>query len=398
MKILYLRTVPWFNLTAGGSVGHTSGVINSLDKLVELDVISNDKLFGVKKEIKIITPLLKFLPVFGEFFFNLGLIRKVKDVKSYNYIYQRHSGESFIGAYLSKKYGVPLVLEFNSFEAWKLKNWGKKGSAVFMFANFVFRRLLKLPLVSRVEKYTLKNATYIVVVSDVLKNDLINNGVDAKKILVNPNGVDETIYHPALNAPELKVEVAGDKKNVIGFIGTFGQWHGSLILAKAIDDLYKLFPERLNDTQFLLIGEGNQLPEVKTIVKESGFEKNVTFTGKVLQSKGPEYLSLCNVLLSPHIPNPDGTEFFGSPTKLFEYMAMGKAIVASNLNQIGEILDDENTALLIEANDSKLLASSINKLVLDDGLQNKLGMNARTEALKNYSWDRHVERLLDFIK
>ncbi|NQX96930.1 MAG: glycosyltransferase family 4 protein [Flavobacteriales bacterium] len=398
MKIIYLRTVPWFNLTAGGSVGHTSGVINSLDKVVELDVVSNDKLFGVKKEIKIVSPLLKFLPVFGEFFFNLGLIRKVQNVKSYDYIYQRHSGESFIGAYLSKKYGVPLILEFNSFEAWKLKNWGKKGSAIFMFANFIYRRILKLPLVSRVEKYTLKNATYIVVVSDVLKTDLIKNGIEANKILVNPNGVDETIYHPNLSAPELKTSVAGNKKNVVGFIGTFGQWHGSLILAEAIGELYKLYPERIEDTQFLLIGEGNQLAEVKNIVTESGCNENVTFTGKVLQSRGPEYLSVCNVLLSPHIPNPDGTEFFGSPTKLFEYMAMGKAIVASNLNQIGEVLEDEATALLIEANNPKLLAESINKLILDEGLQKKLGENARTESLKKYSWDRHVERLLEFIK
>ena len=98
------------------------------------------------------------------------------------------------------------------------------------------------------------------------------------------------------------------------------------------------------------------------------------------------------------IPNPDGTEFFGSPTKLFEYMAMGKAIVASDLNQIGEILAHESTALLIEANQPKLLANSINKLVLDEALQKKLGENARKEALQNYSWDRHVERLLEFIK
>jgi glycosyltransferase involved in cell wall biosynthesis len=267
-----------------------------------------------------------------------------------------------------------------------------------MFISFIFRRLLKRPLVSKIENYTLKNATYIVVVSEVLMHDLIKNGIEATKILVNPNGVDERIYHPELSAPKLKKTVAAEKKNVVGFIGTFGQWHGSLILAKAIGEFFNSFPERLKDTQFLLIGEGNQLAEVNEIVKESGFEKNVTFTGKVLQSKGPEYLSVCTILLSPHIPNPDGSDFFGSPTKLFEYMAMGKAIVASDLNQIGEVLSHESTALLVEANEPKLLANSINKLVLDEALQKKLGLNARREALQKYSWDRHVERLLEFIK
>jgi len=398
MKILYLRTVPWFNLKAGGSVGHTSGVINALDKVVDLNVISNDNLFGVKKEISVINPLFKFLPVYGEFLFNLVLKGKVKNVESYDYIYQRHSGESFIGAYLSRKYSVPLILEFNSFEAWKLKNWGKKGSTLFMLFNFIFRRVLKLPLVNGVEQYTLKHATYIVVVSEVLKNELIKQRVVADKILVNPNGVDGEVYHPEIQSATLKTELTRDKENVVGFIGTFGQWHGSLILANAVREFFITYPDRINDTQFLLIGEGNQLDEVKKIIQESGYVENVTYTGRVLQSKGPEYLSVCNILLSPHIPNPDGTAFFGSPTKLFEYMAMGKAIIASDLNQIGEILTNEKTALLIEPNKPKLLASSINKLILNKELKKQLGINARDEVIKKYTWDKHVERLLDFVK
>ena len=48
------------------------------------------------------------------------------------------------------------------------------------------------------------------------------------------------------------------------------------------------------------------------------------------------YPAACDILASPHVPNSDGTPFFGSPTKLFEYMAMGKGIVASDLDQIGE--------------------------------------------------------------
>ena len=54
-------------------------------------------------------------------------------------------------------------------------------------------------------------------------------------------------------------------------------------------------------------------------------------TGLVPQEDGPEHLAACDILASPHVPNADGTPFFGSPTKLFEYMAMGKGIVASNL-------------------------------------------------------------------
>jgi glycosyltransferase involved in cell wall biosynthesis len=395
-KILYLRTTPWFNLKAGGSVGHTSGVINALDKVVDLTVVSNDNLFGVKPNIRIIRPLFKFLPIFGEFLYNIKLIFKLKNVKQYNYIYQRHSAESFIGAYLSKKHHIPLILEFNSFEYWMLKNWGNKGSLIFRSLNFIFKRFFKLPLVRLVENYTLKHANYIVVVSDVLKQSLVDYGVDARKILVNPNGVDTEIYNPSIKAGNLKQELNINKANVIGFIGTFGEWHGSIILAKAIVYLFENYPERIKDTYFLLIGEGNQLQKVKDIINYSNYKNNVTFTGAVHQSKGPEYLATCNVLVSPHIPNPDGTAFFGSPTKLFEYMAMGKAIIASNLNQIGEILDHEKTALLIEPNDEKILAEAINSLINNQNLQETLGINARNEVLKNYTWDKHVEKILDF--
>ena len=57
MKILYLRTLYWFGLKAGGSVGHTAGVINAMDKKVRLSVVSNDELWGVNKEITVVKPI-----------------------------------------------------------------------------------------------------------------------------------------------------------------------------------------------------------------------------------------------------------------------------------------------------------------------------------------------------
>lgn len=397
MKILYLRTLARFNLTSGGSVGHTSGVINAMSKIADLDVVSNDKLTGVNYPIKIYKPFLKFLPVFGEFMFNIRLIFTLKNIKSYSFIYQRHTNESFLGAYYRKKYDVPFILEYNCSEVWTLQNWHKNHNIFLSFLIKIYRNVFKIPLAKTVENYNLKYASYIVVVSDVLKTELLGRGIPEKKIIVNPNGVDIDKYNPNIDNIEVVSKYNLEGKKVIGFIGTFGQWHGGLVMAEAINVFLKKYEKYKENCVFLLIGDGNQLAQVREMVKTATEAGNVIFTGKIIQSLGANYLSSCKILLSPHIPNPDGTEFFGSPTKLFEYMAMGKAIVASDLNQIGKILENEKTALLVEPNNPEQIADSINRLLEDKRLAMKLGENARAAAVDKFSWDKHVNNIFNYI-
>lgn len=111
-----------------------------------------------------------------------------------------------------------------------------------------------------------------------------------------------------------------------------------------------------------------------------------------------DYLAICDILVSPHCPQIDGREFFGSPTKLFEYMAMGKAIVASNLGQIGKVLEDGKTAILVEPGNVDALVNGILKLAKDKNLREKLGKSARKEVIKNYTWRQHTKRILNKLE
>lgn len=395
MKILYLRTVFWFGLKAGGSVGHTSGVINALSKVAKVDVISNDILPGVQKETEIIPPhFLKRIPVLGEILYNYKLVIKLGErVGYYNYIYQRYSGLSFVGAYLSKKNGVSLILEFNSSEVWKIKNWSKQSSLLRTILVTIYKFLI-LPIIARIEEYNLKNSTLIVVVSASLKEILMEKGIAEQKIIVNPNGVDPESYNPLIQANSIAKKYGLENYKVIGFIGSFGQWHGVVEMARAIELFYRLNQNMINEVKSLMIGDGKLLPEAKKIISKSGYQENVIFTGQIHQSEGPKYLAVCDILLSPHIKNPDGSKFFGSPTKLFEYMAMGKAIIASKLDQIGEVLEHDNTAYLVEPGNKNQLADAMQLLIADSELRRKLGKNARAEVLKKYTWQKHVEKIL----
>jgi len=119
--------------------------------------------------------------------------------------------------------------------------------------------------------------------------------------------------------------------------------------------------------------------------------------GRVHQAEAPRHLAACDVLVSPHVPNADGSRFFGSPTKLFEYMAMGRPIVASRLEQIGQALDHEETALLVPPGDSEALVAALRCLLADPALRARLGAAARRAAEARHTWRRHTARIVEAL-
>jgi len=97
------------------------------------------------------------------------------------------------------------------------------------------------------------------------------------------------------------------------------------------------------------------------------------------------------------VPLPDGRPFFGSPTKLFEYMAMGKGIVASRLDQLAEVLTHNNTALLITPGNVDELVDAIHQLAQDQNLRRRLGERARAVAIERHTWQQNAARVLQLV-
>jgi glycosyltransferase involved in cell wall biosynthesis len=147
----------------------------------------------------------------------------------------------------------------------------------------------------------------------------------------------------------------------------------------------------------VLIGDGPLHAEVAADIDRRGLSDRVLLTGVVAHDRAVELLACCDVCVSPHVPNPDGTAFFGSPTKLFEYMGLGRAIVASDLAQIGEVLEDGRTALLTAPGDVQAAASAVVRLLDDDALRTRLGEAALATAVESYTWDAHVRRILQAL-
>jgi glycosyltransferase involved in cell wall biosynthesis len=381
-RMLYLRSQFWFGLTGGGSVGHTSGVIGGLEAAgARVEVVSSDRLHGVEAPIRVVPPEHWFdgaLKEAEELAYNLPFLRAAlttaRDLRP-RAIYQRFTAFNVVGVVLSRLLRVPLVLEFNSSDVWKGRNWGEF-------------RLLGLATLG--ERVNLAGADRIVVVSRVLRDDLVAAGVPERKIVVNPNAVDPARFRPELPSGDARHRLGLNGQTVVGFSGTFGVWHGIPTLAEVLPRVAEARP----DVRFLLIGDGPLRPMLDAVTATAGLEERVVRPGLVPHEQMPELLAACDILLSPHGKQADGREFFGSPTKLYEYMAAGRAIVASRVGQIGDVLRDGETALLIPPDDSSALEGAIVKLVDDRELRDRLGRAARVAAETEHTWRRNAERVL----
>jgi glycosyltransferase involved in cell wall biosynthesis len=413
-RVLYIKGNLSFGFQAGGSIGHVAGVVNALAaSRRQVTVASTEPLGMLRTEARQL--LLKVPAIFGlpfeKSYYSLQrlmaeqLEQEADSAKS-GFIYQRMAPANYVGVHLSHLWNVPLVLEYNGSEIWVSRNWG--------------RRFRYPELAVAAEEVCLRHAHLIVAVSEVLADQLVERGVERERIVWYPNGVDPTMFDPARFSPADRLALRdglGIAANdvVLTFIGTFGQWHGVEVFAQAIRHLVDHHGSWCDASRvrFMLVGDGPKMPVVRRLLGIAPYAPRVTLTGLVPQSEAASYLAISDVVVSPHVKNEDGSRFFGSPTKLFEYMAMGKAIVASDLEQIGTILKagihadrlprdepeggESQPAVLCEPGNVAALSEALRFMVDRPVWRTLLGANARKEVLAKYTWPHHVAAILDGV-
>ncbi len=382
--VVYLRATPGPGTQAGGAASHIKGVVEALESLgARVEVISNDMIAGLdhtEDRFTIIPPQpgggsRALFDIHNNLVFTRGAVPLIEGAQP-DFIYQRYARFSWAGVVASLRTRRPLFLEYNGSEVWVGRNWDRVGS---------------LDLLERYERLNLDAAARIFVVSDVERRNLEARGVAGERIIVNPNGVDVQLFRPSVGGAAARKDlgISGDEV-VAGFVGTFGPWHGVEKLAAAIKTIPPSIPVR-----FVLVGSGSLHAEVEKQLEAETRERRVIFTGAVAHDRVPALLDACDILVAPHVPLADGSDFFGSPTKIFEYMAMGKAIVASRLGQIGEVLVDQETALLVEPGNVAELTAAIMKAIESDSLRTQLGAKAREVAERDHTWQHNAQRVLD---
>ncbi|MBI3787140.1 MAG: glycosyltransferase [Ignavibacteriales bacterium] len=386
-SVLFLRTDLGGAVQAGGSVSHVKGMIQAfMHAGFNIIYISDSPLQNLPSSVKQIQikslPLLDFLDEFQFIHYNLRVIGELgKITRKFQpaLFYQRHSVLNFAGGVVARRFKIPLVLEANDSEVWIKKHWS---------------RLTFEKLAIRCETTALQLADRIAVISEGVREQLSPYNIDEKRYIHNPNGVDPEEFHPDIDGSEVRKQYGFGSEIVVGFIGTFTRWHG----VETLFDAAEIVAKKNFNIRFLFIGEGDLRTKLQQRAEEADLNTACTFTGLIPHHQAAAHLAACDILVSPHLGFEDGTKFFGSPTKLFEYMAMGKAIIASKLEQIGKVITDGANGLHMTPGNAQQLAELILLLARDGTLRKRLGAQARRDVINKFTWDKNVQRILESLK
>jgi len=401
---LYLRTDFWVQFVSGGSYGHTCYVAKELAAKAERFACLLPQRYALLDEMGVTQAVMDAPPnvtnedgIVRASDHYYPIVKAACQLLRPTYIYERLCQGNWVAATLSRELQIPYIVEYN-------------GSEISMQRSFNNSEPFYADVYVKGEEVAFRQAAAISVISEHVKTDLVSRGIDARKILVNPNGADTDRYAPP-SAEEKRAIRRGlgfdDSDCIVGFTGTFGWWHGIDVLSAAIPRICAADPS----VKFLLIGDGTHKAQLDAEVERHELADRVHSAGRVPQQEGARLLKACDIYVSPHSSHMVDQKFFGSPTKVFEYMAMAGGIVASDLEQIGEVLspalrpsDFSRADLAVTAERSVLCApgdvdgfvAAVLGLVRRRDVACALGRNARKAVVDPYSWERHVARLWAF--
>ena len=366
------------------SIQSFPGVKPEEDKEVSLANVQADARAAVRNEehrslLSKLAESSKYAPEvvfeFYEILYNLlVLIRLGKLVNNTKpgLIYERYSMFMVGGILIAKIFRVPVVLEIND------------SALVDRVRPLYLRKLARL-----FEAWAFRNANGLVFISSYFKDQAMENYRDMAPAIVLPNGADTDKFNANLyDREKIRKSLGIEDKMVCGYVGAFVYWHGIDWFANKVIPIIKQHPNLV----LLLVGDGVCYKEIMNQVVENNVEQQVILTGRVDHEKVPYYIAAMDYGILP-----DSNQY-GSPMKLFEFMAMGKAMVSPAFPPIAEVVRDGETGWLFEPGDQQACVDLVLKLAEEEASIKEVGNNAQHYIERNRQWKHNVESVFDLIK
>ncbi|MGD8908636.1 MAG: glycosyltransferase family 4 protein [Chromatiales bacterium] len=286
----------------------------------------------------------------------------------------RHAGNmQFFITIVLLSFFYPIILEINAVSSIESRN------GVSRIKNML-------------ERFTIRRVGHCFAVSSIVKEHIVNYlGVSENKISVVENGVDTDKFDMDKYDPIEKKKLKLDGYFVIGFVGTFKPWHGF----DYVIDLMSSLKSDYSNIKLLAVGDSRERSAYEKKVTEKGLADSFIFAGHVQHDDIPKYVSVMDVTIAPH--DRDSFKsiggFHGSPLKIFEYMAMGKPVIATPIGQIKDIIEDNISGRLIFSDHIDELSKAVVRLYEDEDYRNLLGNNARNVVMEKYTWKMNARKI-----
>lgn len=232
----------------------------------------------------------------------------------------------------------------------------------------------------------------VVAITSYLARDIVDKAsVPARKVRPLHVGVDSEQFE----APAGK----GEARYPLGLRadGKFVVYTGGLREDRGIDILLDVARFLDSDAEFLIVGgRPTEVSELERCLKSKG-TTNVRLYGHVSPARARLFQKAADILVLPQRRSSPHLTYYTSPAKLFEYMACGRPIVASNIPCIRDVLIDNENALLVEHEAQTEWIRAISLLLNDGDLRERLSKQAQSDARK-YTWRSRAEQILNWIR
>ena len=297
------------------------------------------------------------------------LARAAREFKP-DVIYERYNLFLLSGLMLKKRLGLPLLLEVNAPLAQERGQFGGLG----------------LPWLARwAEGVAWRGADFALPVTAVMGQHLTARGVPADRIVVIPNGINEEHFATAPTPDEAKQRLGWQGALVLGFTGFVRDWHGMDHVIRWMGS-----SDAPPEARLLVVGDGPARADLERLAAELQLGERVRFTGVIDRDRVPEHVAAFDIALQPAVVA------YASPLKLFEYLALAKAVVAPNQPNIAEVLTHDANALLFDPEEEGALQRSLKRLSFDAALRARLGQGARdTIDRMDLTWLGNARRAVE---
>lgn len=296
------------------------------------------------------------------------LIHAVRDFKP-DLIYERYALFSFAGVMWAKRCGIALILEVNTPYA---HAWAR-------YFGLHLQRLARW-----IERRTLLAADQIITVTHAQRNMLQGMGIAASRITVSHNAIDPNWFCDDRHRDSQFRKRLGLREVVVGFVGTMNRWQGIPQFTEVIRSVLAQCP----NVSFLFVGDGEFRPVLESFCRDNGFLGRVVITGRKPHNEVPRLVAAMDIAVLL-----DSNEY-GSPMKIFEYWAMGKAVIAPSVEPVLEVLRHDETGLLIEPGNVAQMTENIVQLAHDLHLRQRLGRAGRDYVVSHHTWRDNAEAIV----